>query len=70
MLAGDSYILNVVVNTKFGLQGSSQGPYAIGMNAKGGGYYGDNSGNCLEVPSSIVNIPDTGIYIYIYIYNT
>ena len=60
LLAVDSYILNMVVNTKFGLQGSFQGPYAIGMNARGDGYYGDNSGNCLEIPRSIVNIPDTG----------
>ena len=60
MLIDNSYILNVVVSTKFALRELFQGPYAIGMNANEGGYYGDNLGNCLVVPTQMVNIPDTG----------
>ncbi|KAI6650257.1 Thrombospondin-2-like [Oopsacas minuta] len=57
LLIRNSIILNVVVNTQFGLRGYYNGPFAIGMNSRGDGYYGDNSGNCLTVPSSIINFP-------------
>eukprot|EP00800_Vazella_pourtalesii_P019814 TRINITY_DN687_c0_g1_i6.p1 TRINITY_DN687_c0_g1~~TRINITY_DN687_c0_g1_i6.p1 ORF type:complete len:1458 (+),score=297.65 TRINITY_DN687_c0_g1_i6:296-4669(+) len=60
LLSQHGIVLNAVVNSKFGLRGRTSGPFAIGMTLHEAGYYGDNLGNCLEVPNSIFNIPGSG----------
>ena len=66
LLSQHGIVLNAVVNSKFGLRGRTSGPFAIGMTLHEAGYYGDNLGNCLEVPNSIFNIPGSGRYVCLY----
>ena len=61
LLSQYGIVLNVVVNSKFGLKARPQDSHAMGMNSQGVGYYGDNFGNCIEAPQNIINLPNTGI---------
>lgn len=57
LLTRHNFVLDTIVEARFGFDGLLDGPYAIGMSHLGGGYYGDNSGECQEVPYSIVSFP-------------